>query len=172
MWLRTRNPRKRYNQGTVSDVLCLVLFRGGLGCCCVLGIPVRDIKPGSCFRCAVFDAVPGRVGRGCVPGIPGRDIKPVSCFRCAVFGAVPDVPGRVGRGCIPGILGRDIKPGSCFRCAVFGAVSGVPGWVGRGCVQGIPGRDKITVLFQMCCVCCCSWVDWGVVAYQESQEEI
>jgi hypothetical protein len=27
----TRNPRKRYNQGPVSDVLCLVLFLVFLG---------------------------------------------------------------------------------------------------------------------------------------------
>jgi hypothetical protein len=64
------------------------------------------------------------------------------------------------------------KPGSCLRCAVFGVVSGVLGRVGRGCVPGIPGRDIIRVPFQMCCVWRCSWVDWGVVAYQESQEEI
>jgi hypothetical protein len=71
VWLRSRNPRKTYNQGRVSDELCLVLFLCGLGC-------------------------------GCVPGIPGRDI--------------------------------------------------------------------IRVLFQMCSDRRCSWVDWSVIAFQESQE--
>jgi hypothetical protein len=92
-----------------------------------------------------------------------------------VFDGVPLWVGvwlRTRNPSVSGIPGRDIKSGSCFRCAVFGAVPGVPGRVGRSCVPGIPGRDIISVLFQICCVWCCSFVGWGVVAYQESQEEI
>jgi hypothetical protein len=42
----TRNPRKRYNQGPVSDVLCLVLFLvflGGWGVVAYLGFQGGDI---------------------------------------------------------------------------------------------------------------------------------
>jgi hypothetical protein len=49
VWWRTRNPRKRYNEGPVADVLCLVLFLvflGGLWCGCVLGIPRKRYNQG------------------------------------------------------------------------------------------------------------------------------
>jgi hypothetical protein len=70
--------------------------------------------------------------------------------------------GGLGSGCVPGIPGRDIIR-VLFRCVVLGVV--FLGGLWCGCVPGIPERDIIRVLFQMCCVCCCSRVDWGVVAY-------
>ncbi len=149
-------------------MLCLVLFVGGLGCDCVPGISGIDIKPGSCFRCAVFGAVPGRGGARFRTRNPRKRHKTGPCFRCAVFGAVPGVPGWFGVWLRTTNLRKRYNQGpvSDVLCLVL-----FLGGSGCGGVPGIPGKEITSVLFQMCCVWCYSWVDWGVVSYQESQEE-
>ncbi len=100
---------------------------GRVGRGCVPGIPGRDIKPGPCFRCAVFGAVLVFLGGwgvvAYVPGIPGRDIT-----RFLFFGAVPRWIGAWLR--TPGIPGRDII-WVLFLVLFLGGL-------GRGCVLEIP----------------------------------
>jgi hypothetical protein len=116
--LCTRNPRKRYtsNGGPFSVVLCLLLFLGGLGGGWVPGIPGRDIKPGSCFRCAVFDAVSWWFGvwlrtrnprKRYIQG-PDSDVLCLALFL-----------GGLGCGCLPGIPGRDITRVLFQMCCVW-----------------------------------------------------
>ncbi len=140
-------------------MLCLLLFLGGLGCGCVLGIP--GIKLGFCFRCAVFGAVPGWIVVWFCSRNPRKSYNqgPDSYVLCFVL-----FLGGLGRGCVPGILGRDIIRVLFQMCCVWCCswcswVGGVwlPTWVSKveissECSTPQTLRSGLDINF-CCCYC-------------------
>ncbi len=132
------SQRKRYNRVPDSAMLCLVLFLCGLGCGCVC---TRNSKK--------------RYNRFQIQ---------ICCVWCCSW---------VGGG--GGVWSRTRNPRKRYNGSPVSDVLCLVLFLGGlvcGCVPGTPGRDIIRVLFQICCISCCSLVDWCVVAFQESQEEI